>query len=191
MSKLPALFPVQSITVASWQYLSCNFSIDPFWMARNQKCTGASLAMKVRQILSRKSWTNSYSTKKTPTKPNRNPSIPMQRKPKFLDYIGNCNASVKTCETRKALEYSCEVHLQSIYGEKEEELHKSYLMIKDYRIFSVWKCTAWAKTLQLLRLKTFCSIISCTHCAVFCLFIWSLFGTRSGATECSQVVFTK
>lgn len=62
VSKPPALFPFLSITVASWQYLSCNFSVDPFWMVRSQKCTGASLTMKMMQILSTNGWTTPYST---------------------------------------------------------------------------------------------------------------------------------
>lgn len=67
VSKPPPLFPFVSGTVASWKYQSCTYSIDPLWMVRSQKRTGASLTMKMRQILSTKWWTNSYSTKKPET----------------------------------------------------------------------------------------------------------------------------
>lgn len=68
-------------------------------------------------------------------------------------------------KARKALKYSCEVHLQSIYREKEEELHKSSFKIKYYSIISVWQCTMWVRTLQLLRLKTFSNKL-CQLCSV-------------------------
>lgn len=71
VSKPPALFPFLSITVAYWQYLSYSFSIDPFWMVRSKKCTGASLAMKMRQILS----TSDEQTPIPYTKKARNPLI--------------------------------------------------------------------------------------------------------------------
>lgn len=70
------------------------------------------------------------------------------------------------CKARQALNYSCEVQLQSIYKEKEEEkFHKSSFKIKYCGIISVWQCTGRVRTLQLLRLKTFSNKL-CQLCTV-------------------------
>lgn len=106
VSKPPVLFPFLSITIASWQYLSAHFSTDLFWMVRSRKCTSQpsnenvnNVANVFHQVMNK---------------------LPFHKNSPFLEYIGNCNTSVKIHETRKALKYHCKVHLQSMYEKKRK-----------------------------------------------------------------------
>lgn len=162
VSKPPVLFPFLSITVAGWQYLSAHFSTDLFWVVRSRKCTSQPSNENVNNVA------NVFH--KVMNK------LPFHKYSPFLEYIGNCNTSVKIHETRKALKYHCKVHLQSMCEKKRKNStnHPSRSKTTEYFLS---ENALRAPGAPLLGLESFCSVISCANSAVFCLFIRSLFGT--------------